>query len=620
MNVANPNSTGPSSDIGPAEPLLEFDALDRRFAEFISQFDPRDRHIELAARLVSHARSLGHICLDLDALTSGALDPALLALAGPMVPEASAWIEKLSASPAIGRPGAFKPLILDEAKRLYLHRYWQYETNLAADLKQRANTLTPFNPKLFGDGLVRFFPGAKREVIDGQMVAAFASLRTGLCVISGGPGTGKTRTVVVLLALMLEQRPQLRIALAAPTGKAAARLQESVKVTKASLDCAAEVKAMLPEEASTIHRLLGPIPDSAYFQHDTDHPLPFDVVVVDEASMVDLALMAKLLSALPAQARLVLLGDRNQLASVEAGSVLADICAGKEHHGFSQQFCDDFQQMTGAAMPPVPLQNSIGRRADCIVELRQNYRFGNDSGIYRLSQAVNDADASRALDVLAASRGSSDLSSRPLPAPDGLKEQLQPIVLEGFTPSLRARNPADALALLGRFRILSPLRSGPYGVENLNALVEEILLEAGLLRGRGAFPAGRAVLVTRNDYNLKLFNGDIGLIQPDLATSQMRVWFPAAGGGTRSFLPLRLPEHESAYALTVHKSQGSEFERVLLILPKEDSRVLTRELVYTGLTRASAHVELWADEPILRAAIGRRTIRRSGLREALWFS
>ena len=418
----------------------------------------------------------------------------------------------------MGRPGDFKPLVLDESGRLYLHRYWKYETALAEAIARLAKETAPLvDQQELQKGLTRLFPRNGGEDVDWQLVAAFAAIRKRLCIISGGPGTGKTRTVVVLLALLLEQHPAMRVALAAPTGKAAARLQEALKHAKATLPCKQAAKDRLPAEASTIHRLLGSIPDSAFFRHDAENPLPFDVVVVDEASMVDLALMAKLVAAIPQSARLILLGDKDQLASVEAGAVLADLCNGGEQHGFSDEFIKEFRALTGQKLPAEAGAGRASDLGDCIVELRKNYRFGDQSGIYRLSRAVNDGDSGKALEVLRESGGSagSQVSWKPLPEPAALKAALKPIVLSRYQDYLQAGNPTEALAALGRFRILCALRNGPYGVESLNRLVEEILSEAGLIEAKALFYAGRPVMVIRNDYNLKLFNGDIGVVLPN---------------------------------------------------------------------------------------------------------
>ena len=593
--------------------------IDRHFAGLMSRLAGGSPEVKLAAALASQQRRLGNICVDLDEYK---INPPPVELARELGcdgwPEKSAWIKQLKRSFVVGQPGEFKPLILDAQNRLYLQRYWKYEAELAATILRLAREkIPPVDPQKLTTGLLRLFPEVAGETINWQSVAAFAALRQRLCIISGGPGTGKTRTVVVLLALLLEQNPALSIALAAPTGKAAARLQDAVKNAQAALVCDSAIKDRLPTNASTIHRLLGSIPDAAHFRHNAENPLPFDAVVVDEASMVDLALMAKLVAAIPDSGRLILLGDKDQLASVEAGAVLADLCNGDQPRSFSREFTADFKAVTGQ---PLPAANGVASElADCIVELQKNYRFGDHSGIHRLSCAVNEGDSETALTILRESARSpgSQIAWKTLPPPAALKAALKPHVLSRYQEYLQASDPAEALAAFGRFRILCALRNGPYGVENLNRLVEEILTEAGLIHARERFYAGRPLMVVRNDYNLKLFNGDIGFIRAG-ANRELRACFAGPEQTLREILPLRLPEHETAYAMTVHKSQGSEFERVLLILPKDDSVVLTRELVYTGLTRASTEIELWADPELYDTAVRRKISRRSGLREALW--
>jgi exodeoxyribonuclease V alpha subunit len=406
---------------------------------------------------------------------------------------------------------------------------------------------------------------------------------------------------------------------AAPTGKAAARIQDSIRTVKATLACDEAIRAQLPERATTIHRLLGYLPDSARFRHDADNPLPYDVVAVDEASMVDLALMAKLFQAIPTSARVMLLGDKDQLASVEAGAVLGDICAAA---------AADMVRRRSTASLTSPAENGTRWNAslpakhalaDCVVQLRKNYRFGQQSAIYRLSNAINEGCAEEALHILrdGGANAATDLVSTPLPRRAELKAALRARVTTGFSEFLKAPDPLAALAALGRFRILCALREGPFGVTGLNQSAEDILEEAGLIRPQNAWYARRPIMITRNDYNLKLFNGDIGLLLPDSDSGEPRAFFPGPDNTLRKFLPLRLPEHETAYAMTVHKSQGSEFDRVLLILPDRESPVLSRELLYTGITRARTSVELWFDEKVFRAALARRVTRTSGLCDAL---
>ena len=595
--------------------------IDWQFAGLMARLAGNSTEVNLAAALVSYHRRLGNICVDLEEYE---VKPPPVELAVQLGfdawPDQSILLQGLKGAAVVGEPGEFKPLILDEQNRLYLHRYWKYESELAESIARLAKeNVTEVDHQKLKEGLAKLFPKADGDELDWQLVAAFAAMRRRLCIISGGPGTGKTRTVVVLLALLLEQHPGMRIAMAAPTGKAAARLQEAVKNAKATLPCEQAAKDRLPAGASTIHRLLGSIPDSAFFRHNAANPLPFDAVVVDEASMVDLALMAKLVAAIPLSGRLILLGDKDQLASVEAGAVLADLCNGGEQRRFSNLFAEEFKEITSQTLPLEAGTSCVSGLSDCIVELRKNYRFGGQSGIYQLSRAVNHGNSENALALLRESSGSanSGISLNTLPSPPALKEALKPHVLTRYKDYLRAANPAEALNAFGRFRILCALRNGPYGVENLNRLVEEILTEAGLINANARFYAGRPVMVIKNDYNLKLFNGDIGFLRTN-GLNELRACFTGPEQTLREVMPLRLPGHETAYAMTVHKSQGSEFERVLLILPGDDSAVLTRELVYTGLTRASTEVELWCDPDIFTTAVHRKISRRSGLREALW--
>jgi exodeoxyribonuclease V alpha subunit len=592
-----------------------FSALDLHFAELIGKLSGvLCPELELAALLVSRHRNGGHICLPIREIAGQPLPAVYRGL--EIAPQADYWIEKLRRTDVVGTPGEFKPLILDEQGRLYLRRYWEYQKRLGDILKERVNAARPpVQVKLLRQGLARFFPNDGG--INWQKVAAFTAVTSNFCVITGGPGTGKTRTVAAILALLLEQagRERLRIALTAPSGKAAARLKESVQTAKATLNCPEEIKALLPTDATTIHRLLGTIPDSPYFRHHADHRLITDVVVVDEASMVDLALMSKLFQATPEKARIILLGDKDQLTSVEAGYILGDICNTGATSQLSREFGKLYAAATGETLTVKmrPQENAI---QDTIVELQRNYRFKSDGGIFGLSRAINAGEVETALKVLR-NKSHSDVSWRPSPATRSLPAAVREQVTGGYQRYLRTDEPTEALARFGEFQILCALRNGPYGVGELNRLAEHSLLEAGLLEKEGLWYRGRPVMITRNDYNLKLFNGDIGLVLPQ-ANGELRVFFASADGEIRKFPPSRLPAHETVFAMTIHKSQGSEFGAVLLILPTEDAPMLTRELIYTGLTRARDRVEIWSPESILRAALAKRASRTSGLRDALW--
>jgi exodeoxyribonuclease V alpha subunit len=592
-----------------------FSALDLHFAELIGRLSARRSiELELAALLVSRQRTDGHICLPLHEIAGRPLPAVYRGL--ELAPEADDWIEKLHRTDVVGSPGEFKPLILDEEGRLYLRRYWEYEKKLADIIKMRLNLTRPaVHTGLLRKGLGRLFPGQGET--NWQKVAAVMAVMSNFCVITGGPGTGKTRTVAAILALLLEQagNDTLRIALTAPSGKAAARLKESVQNAKATLDCENEIKEALPKDATTIHRLLGFIPNSPYFRHHADRPLITDVVVVDEASMVDLALMSKLFQATPPSARIILLGDKDQLTSVEAGYILGDICNTGATLQLSKEFGKLYAAATGEtlAVKMRPQENII---QDTIVELQRNYRFKSDGGIYKLSRAINKGEVETALEVVR-NKSHGDLSWRPSPPARSLPAAVYEKVMVGYKRYLQTDEPAEALAKFGEFQILCALRNGPYGVGELNRLVEQSLFESGLLQKEGQWYRGRPVMITRNDYSLKLFNGDIGVALPDV-NGEMRVFFAAVDGKIRKFSPARLPAHETVYAMTIHKSQGSEFGSVLLILPSEDAPILTRELIYTGLTRARNQVEIWSTEKVLRAALAKRVSRTSGLRDALW--
>ena len=511
---------------------------------------------------MSRNLGLGHICLDL-AGSPPDLDWSATGLDWPSI---ETWLEALKSNRAIGGPRDMRPLVLDGAGRLYLRRYWEYEESLARAILDRCD----------GNAAVDSGTG------DLQELAIEAALARRFVVISGGPGTGKTTTVLKILRRMTAGPggEGLRIGLAAPTGKAAARLEEALR--------SGGVGERVPKSASTLHRLLGARPGSATFRHNADNPLPLDVMVVDEASMVPLTMMAKLFDALPAKARVILLGDAHQLASVEPGYVLGDIAA-------------------AAATPGSPLEGSL-------LTLHENFRFGNKSAIFALSSAVRDGDAERVFEITGAG-GSPDLVSARTPPASQLMQELKPRVIAGYSGYLKERDPAVALKKFQQFRVLCALRAGPYGVEAINRKIEAILRAEGLIPDTRP-TQGMPLLITRNDPALRLFNGDTGILLPGPSGS-LAAWFAGEEGGLRDVAPARLPEWEPAFAMTVHKSQGSEYDDVLLILPPAPNPVCTRELVYTGLTRARGKVELWFTEAVMRAAIARPGRRVSGLRERL---
>jgi exodeoxyribonuclease V alpha subunit len=513
--------------------------------------------VQAAAALASRALAHGHGRLPLDRI--GALFAEIDSeREAPTLPPLDDWLEALHASPwvhaATDTPPADRVLVL-AGGAIALRRYSEYEARLAAALRARMQSSTD-----------------------------------ALRLVTGGPGTGKTTRVARLLEEFLAAWPDPvrppRIALAAPTGKAASRLSESIRESNqrrvAGGELSADAAARVPSDASTLHRLLGWQRDG--FRHGRDNPLPHALVVVDEASMIDLSLMCRLVEAVRPDARLVIVGDPDQLPSVDTGDVLAALCEASEQ-------------------PGAPLHAAR-------LHLAHPHRQSPDVDVPRVAAIVRAGQADELLAGL-------DVGAfRGVDWRHGNEAALHAFVLEQAVPAYRAlaacTDVPEALRAARGYRVLCALREGPFGAQALNALVGAELDRA---RGGDGWYRGRLVLVTENSYRQQLFNGDIGIAWPD-AEGDMRVWFDA-DGGPRPWLPAALPAHEPAFALTVHKAQGSEFERVLLALPERDARVLTRELVYTGLTRCRREVTLWASEDVLRGALARRAARWSGLAEKL---
>ncbi|MEC5318448.1 exodeoxyribonuclease V subunit alpha [Brenneria populi subsp. brevivirga] len=595
--------------------------LDIQFARMLA--DDGNPLLLLAAACLSAQSGAGHVCLPLAELEPAWLfdgrEPELARSAWEAAgkPDAAGWRRSLLASPAVGDGGSPTPLVL-QRDNLYLQRNWQSEGRVARFFAGEYPLPSLDEPRVRAvlDGL---FPPSGDE-IDWQKVAAAVALTRRIAVISGGPGTGKTTTVAKLLAALIQLNAgaSLRIQLAAPTGKAAARLTESLGTALNHLSLGQAHRDGFPREATTLHRLLGAVPDSQRLRHHQGNPLHLDVLVVDEASMVDLPMMAHLIAALPEQARVIFLGDRDQLASVEAGAVLGDICRFAQA-GYSRTRAQQLQRLTGCRLDDDGHENQAGV-GDSICLLRRSYRFDHRSGIGQLALAVNHGDDRRVQAVLNGAFG--DIACNPLAAAEDYQQMMAQCVegYRGYLQLIAAAAPEAVLSAFQRYRQLCALREGPFGVAGLNQRIEQALHKAGLIQ-RSRHPLnrwyiGRPVMIERNDAVLGLFNGDIGIAMMN-EKGELRVYFQLPDGKTKSVAPSRLPPHDTAYAMTVHKSQGSEFEHTALVLPNQYLPVLTRELVYTAITRARRRLTLYADMKILRRAVKTPTQRHSGLVERI---
>jgi exodeoxyribonuclease V alpha subunit len=646
-------------------------ALDKAFVLFLHELCPDDDPLVLlAAALTSHQLGHGHVCLDLyetlkepDFALSlppeGDLQAGMMLLPSQILQtlDGAGWCKVLACSPLVALAGderehmRQRPLVL-AGKRLYLRRYWGYERRIDSALRQRLADHGSV-PDDLGACLAGLFgPARGTGPIDWQKLACALATRSAFSIVTGGPGTGKTTTVVRLLALLqapaVEAGKPLRIRLAAPTGKAAARLTESISQQVRTLDVTDAVRERIPCEVTTVHRLLGSRPGTRHFRHHAGNRLPLDVLVVDEASMIDLEMMANLLDALPPHARLVLLGDKDQLASVEAGAVLGDLCRDAEEGWYSPQTLAWLESVSGEDLMASDLKQDLDGThplAQQVVMLRHSRRFGEGSGIGQLARRVNGQQPEQARELLREGKYS-DLSALALKGEHDAA--LERLLLDGqasgpqgyrhYLSVLRQRRPAasrpleedcwadwarEVLSAFDEFQLLCAVRKGPWGVEGLNQRITAALLKARLIDNDQLWYEGRPVLMTRNDYGLGLMNGDIGIALklperdgPDAGKQVLRVAFPRndGRGGVRFVLPSRLNDVETVFAMTVHKSQGSEFTHTALILPDALNPVLTKELVYTAITRAKQWFSLIEPRAgIFEEAVRRKVKRLSGL-------
>ena len=658
--------------------------LDSAMPRFLAQLDPKASPLVLlASAVLVQMEGRGHSCLPLVPWVQAphqvlawpsAAEKEFSTLWDMLPRELSAWVHDLQSSPLVALSGTWAgnaeatklqtPLVLAgsaEAPRLYLRRYWQYERDAAQHIARRMRSATQVPEALARDTLDRLFDtstpttdGGQHEV-NWQKLACALALRRHFSIITGGPGTGKTYTAARLLALLFATHPnpsQLRVMLAAPTGKAAARLKQSIDFSLSSL------KGLLPAHlnlenltarvgpARTLHALLGARSDTRAFRHDAAHPLDVDVLMVDEASMVHLEMMVGLLQALPPHARLVLLGDKDQLASVEAGALLGDLCRHAQLPQYDRETRRYAFEVAGQALPeltslPSTFQpKATAWLAQSMVMLRKSHRFEGPIG--QLALAVNFGDAAMATRLLLAPSEGALASLE-----GGAVEQLVQLAVQGrvgakgsyqaychvlaHSPSVGAGDEVDerqhltwvkkVLGTFEDFRVLCAVREGPWGVQGLNQAIARQLSAQGALKVKGEWYVGRPIMVTRNDPSLGVFNGDIGVVLPAVRRAgqpeRLRAWF-LDGDQLRSVAVTRLAHVETAFAMTVHKSQGSEYGHAVLVLPQHAGSTLSRELVYTGITRAKKAFSLVTQVPgLLPLAIEQVTQRASGLLDFL---
>jgi exodeoxyribonuclease V alpha subunit len=646
--------------------------LDSALASFMRELDPTASPVLLVSvAILAQMEGRGHTCLPLRLLVTQPDEilawpvPAqgdLNALWTTLPDSFSDWLTFLLESPLVrsvtsAHAGNSKhveadhgqPLVLGGTAAeplLYLRRYWLHECHVGSEVLQRTAASQTVDEGLANQWLDRLFDPAPNEApaskeVDWQKLACAVALRASLTVITGGPGTGKTYTAARLLALLfaMDKEPQrLRVALAAPTGKAAARLRQSIDASLQELskrlgqDLDLETFTKRIGAARTLHSLLGARPDTRQFRFNASHLLDVDILIVDEASMIHLEMMSALLQAMPPGAKLILLGDKDQLASVEAGAVLGDLCRDAGRGNYDQETARYAMAVTGQPLPPEFLSTSMQTTplTQQTVMLRKSRRFGGLIG--QLAQAVNGGNGELAQSLITQDK-TAVLQATYHPSVEtvlNLAVHGRPGASASFADYLRLINERPTLAqqnvsahdtwvkgvlvAFDRFRLLCAVQDGDWGTRSLNLSVQKALATAGLLKSQGEWFAGRPVMVTRNDRELGVFNGDVGVALPGLrGTTALRVYF-LDGDSLRSVGVSRLAYVETAFAMTVHKCQGSEFLHTALVLPLGGAKVLTRELVYTGITRARERFTLIEGQAaLLQKAVARPSQRASGL-------
>jgi len=586
--------------------------------EMVAFLESRYGNIEMdviyAVVFLNLFRKAGHICLPLDLtcrdwLSELEMDSGI----SDSLPE-SPNISVIKNSIITGKPGELKPFIIDDKNRLYLHKSWSFENLVAQILKKLSSEFIEGSVSTdiisLADSLFQA-KGPENET-DYQKIASLLSLYKKLIVLSGGPGTGKTTTIAKILALHLAHHGEgFRIALAAPTGKAAARMSEALTRAKDVLRQPDKVKEMIPSEAVTLHRLLQSYNTNGLLP-DVKDPLPYDLIVIDEASMMDLTLAYKLLKNVGDHSSLILVGDRDQLASVEAGAVLADICVKKEN-GFSKELLQILNKNLEEATI-TGHQISESKLDDSVIYLEKNYRFGKDSGIGNLANAVKKENGNEAWNILTDTH-LPDVSAGYSLTSNSDYELIFEDIFKTYQNSLNSNSASEALDMWETSVWLTPFRFKNPGVVQLNREFERYLSVVKKMTLKNPLFDGKPILITKNDYQLNLFNGDLGMIKTEEGIT--RAYFKTAEGSIKMVNASQLVHYEAAWFWTVHKSQGSEFDTVHLLLPKGESPILSKELIYTSVTRARNTFIFHGDQNTFIKAIKKNIHRFSGLSDKL---
>ncbi len=589
-----------------------FNPFDRHIADFFSK-ETSDFSIEfsLAVMILSHRTAYGDSCVSLPDLTSREISEILSEFTQiKYTLPGKDWIGAIRKNPAVAnnpkKNNEIKPFVLDEKGRFYFYRYLDYEKSIADKIKLLLKEPTEFSNDALKKIIKKYFKNSENN--DMQVLAAISCAINRFTVVTGGPGTGKTSTVIKILAMLIELSGNNPVIYAAaPTGKAAARLKDSIISGIGNIGDE-KIKRFIPDETFTIHRLLQKF-SSDNNSNKKNPEINADIIVIDETSMTDASLAAKLLKAVPDKSRLILLGDSGQLSSVEAGSVFADI-TGTAGNSFSKNFIKTAEDLSGLKFSG--LENSENKMNSSVIRLNKNYRFSEKDGIYALSTSIRNGDTESSLKYLKS--GFKDIEY--IQIDSDINIRLSEIIKNGFlklTESSGNNNPEKALDALNSFSILCAVKNGLFGTEKINENT------AILLNGKKIYPEmllnGTPVMIDENDYGLNLFNGDTGVAIEK--NNLISVYFKS-GDSIKSFSPAILPSLKISYAVTVHKSQGSEFNQVLIILPDTRAGNLSRELLYTAVTRARQRAVIIGTDEIIRYMIEHPMERNSGLGEMLW--